>query len=153
MSDEKRLESLNVWRRSVDFAKRIHAEVLSILPGEGKWALTNQLRRASQSISANIAEGYGRYYYQEGVRFCYIARGSLEESYSYLILANELGYITDDLLENLREEITELQRMLNDYISYLKKSKHGENEPGASQAIREVPHQYPNEFEEDSPDP
>jgi len=153
MSGEKGLESLNVWRRSVDFAKQIHTEVLSILPSEEKWALINQLRRASQSISANIAEGYGRFYYQEGVRFCYIARGSLEESYSYLIIANELGYITDDLLESLKEEITELQRMLNGYISYLKQNKRGENEPGASRIIREEPLQYLNDYEEDPPNP
>ena len=83
MSDAKGLDSLEVWRRSIDFAKLIHDTVLPILPVEEKWGLAQQLRRASQSISANIAEGYGRYYYQEGVRFCYIARGSLEETISF----------------------------------------------------------------------
>jgi four helix bundle protein len=152
VKDEKGLETLQVWRRSLDFAKRIHVEVLSLLPVEEKWALANQLRRASQSVSANIAEGYGRYYFQEGIRFCYIARGSLEESYSYLILANELGYIPDKLLDDLKDEIAEIKRMLNGYISFLKKSKRGENEPGASRVLREEPTDYQTDLDDIFPD-
>ncbi len=64
---------------------------------EEKWGLSQQIRRSAQSIPANIAEGYGRYYYQETIRFCYIARGSLEETLSHLVLAHELGYIPDRL--------------------------------------------------------
>jgi len=54
-----------------------------------------------QSIPANIAEGYGRYYYQDNVRFCYIARGSLEETLSHLVLAHELNYISTNTYELL----------------------------------------------------
>ncbi len=58
-----------------------------LLPPEEKWAMTQQIRRCTQSIPANIAEGYGRYYYQDNVRFCYNARGSLAETLSHLVSA------------------------------------------------------------------
>ncbi len=153
MSDAKGLDSLEVWKRSIAFAKLIHEKVLPILPVEEKWGLVSQLRRASQSISANIAEGYGRYYYQEGVRFCYIARGSLEESYSHLVLANKFQYLPNDLFEDLKKEINEINRMLNGYITFLKRSKRGANEPGSSNSIREEPLLFSIEPDLDVPDP
>jgi len=80
---ENGLGTLKLWQRAVEFAEHIHKMVLPALPVDEKWCLTQQLRRSAQSIPANIAEGYGRFYYQEGIRFCYIARGSLEETYSH----------------------------------------------------------------------
>ena len=97
----------------------------------------DQLRRSAQSIPANIAEGYGRFYFQEGVRFCYIARGSLEESFSHLTLAHQLGYLNDESYQQLNNRITELRMMINGYISFLKKSKRGISEPGAYDYIKE----------------
>lgn len=152
-SRDKGLDSLEVWRRSLDFAKQIYKIVLPLLPPEEKWALSQQLRRASQSISANIAEGYGRYYYQEGVRFCYIARGSLEESYSFLTLAHELGYIPEDIYHPLSTEAQEISRMLNGYIAFLKKSKRGANEPGAGHSIREEKETFRVELETPNGEP
>jgi four helix bundle protein len=58
------LNRLKVWVRAKDFGLSIHQRVLPLLPAEEKWNLNQQLRRASLSISANIAEGYGRFYYQ-----------------------------------------------------------------------------------------
>ena len=118
MGSEKGLESLKVWQRGMEFAVEIHKNVLSLFPPEEKWALTNQLRRASQSIPANIAEGYGRYYYQEGIRFCYLARGSLEEVYSHLVLTQKLKYLDSRISQSLFEEISEIRRMLNGYIGF-----------------------------------
>ena len=86
----KSLETLETWRKSKEFSLRIYREVLPVLPSEEKWNLNQQLRRSSLSIPANIAEGYGRFYYQDNIRFCYIARGSLEETLSHLVIANEM---------------------------------------------------------------
>ena len=129
------IESLIVWQASVELAVKVCQEILNLLPSKEKYALTNQLRRSVQSIPANIAEGYGRYYYQDNVRFCYIARGSLEETVSHLILASKLGYFSEDVLSSYMQLTDELRRMLNGYIAFLKRSKRGENEPGAT--IRE----------------
>ncbi|MFN3491622.1 MAG: four helix bundle protein, partial [Anaerolineales bacterium] len=93
--------------------------------------------RSSLSISANIAEGYGRFYYQDNVRFCYIARGSLEETLSHLSFAFEAKYIPENLFQQFESEGNEIDKMLNGYIAYLKKSKQGANEPGANTSIRE----------------
>jgi four helix bundle protein len=129
---EKGLEGLAVWQKSIDLAKVIHQQVLPRLPEVEKWALASQLRRSSQSIAANIAEGYGRYYYQEGVRFCYIARGSLDETSSHLYFAKEVGYLDEKILSELDQNIAEIRKMISGYIAYLKKSKKGANEPGAN---------------------
>ena len=129
------IDSLIVWQASLELAVKVCQDILNLLPSYEKYALTTQLRRSVQSIPANIAEGYGRYYYQDNVRFCYIARGSLEETVSHLILASKLGYISEDVLISYMQLTDELRRMLNGYIAFLKRSKRGENEPRAT--IRE----------------
>ena len=60
----KSLETLESWKNAKDFALRVYREVLPLLPSEEKWSLNQQLRRSSNSMPANIAEGYGRFYYQ-----------------------------------------------------------------------------------------
>lgn len=80
-TEDKGLETLQVWQRAMAFAVKVYRQVLPSLPSQEKWSLVDQLRRSVQSIPANIAEGYGRFYYQESIRFCYIARGSLEETF------------------------------------------------------------------------
>ncbi len=128
---EKGLGSLKLWQRAVEFAEHMHKIVLPILPADEKWCLTQQLRRSAQSVPANIAEGYGRFYYQEGIRFCYIARGSLEETFSHLFLAHRLNYLSEETYRNTLDKINELRRMTNGYIAFLKQSKRGASEPGA----------------------
>ena len=126
------LNRLSVWVRAKDFAVSIYKKILPFLPSEEKWNLNQQLRRSSLSISANIAEGYGRFYYQDNVRFCYNARGSLEEVLSHLTFACEMSFISKELYKELTNEAEEIDKILNGYISYLQKSKHGASEPEAN---------------------
>lgn len=144
------LKRLKVWLKAKDFALNIYKEVLPLLPSEEKWNLNSQLRRSSLSISANIAEGYGRFYYQDNVRFCYIARGSLEETLSHLVFAFETKYISETIYKKFEMEGEEIDKMLNGYIAFLKKSKQGANEPGANTIISEDPALYITESLEDS---
>lgn len=146
------LKRLQVWVRAKDFALAVYKRVLPLFPNEEKWNLNQQLRRSSLSISANIAEGYGRFYYQDNVRFCYYARGSLEETLSHLIFAFEADFIPEELYKELEREGEEIDKMLNGYIGYLKKSKKGANEPGANYAIREETESYDAESLEDLTD-
>jgi four helix bundle protein len=133
----KSLKTLEAWKKTRDFALRIYREVLPLLPPEEKWNLNQQLRRSSNSIPANIAEGYGRFYYQDNIRFCYIARGSLEETLSHLVMCHELKYISKTLFDSLEQDGEKLTQLINDYVGYLKRSKQGQNEPGANHIIRE----------------
>ena len=139
------LNRLKVWVKARDFALLIYKEVLPLLPSEEKWNLNQQMRRASLSISANIAEGHGRFYYQDNVRFCYMARGSLEEVLSHLAFAHGMSFIFTELYRALSGEGDEIDKMLNGYIAYLKKSKQGANEPGVNHAVREESFPYTSE--------
>ncbi len=132
---EKGLESLVVWQKTQQFAVNICKFVLPLFPDQEKYALTSQLRRSVQSIPANVAEGYGRFYYQEGVRFGYIARGSLEETYSHLSFARKMDYISQDQFLELHKEISELKRLINGFINYLKQSKELISEPASTYVI------------------
>jgi four helix bundle protein len=131
------LERLDVWRKAKDFVVVIYHEVIPALPQEEKWGLGQQIRRAATSIPANLAEGYGRYYYQENIRFCYIARGSLQETLSHLTIAHELGYISDATFEQLCLQANDLTRLINGYIAYLKRSRQGSDEPGNPSTLHE----------------
>jgi four helix bundle protein len=88
-------------------------------------------------VPANIAEGYGRFYYQETIRFCYTARGSLEETLSHLVLCQELSYIPKALFASLEQDGEKVTQLINGYVGYLKRSKQGRNEPGASHTVGE----------------
>jgi four helix bundle protein len=136
------LEKLDIWCKARDFAVRINKEVLPLLPAEEKWVLNQQLRRSSQSIPANIAEGHGRFYFQDNVRFCYIARGSLEETLSHIVYAQKVGYISEALFKSLALDGENVNRLINGYIGFLKKSKQGANEPGANYSVRENASDY-----------
>jgi four helix bundle protein len=136
------LKKLQVWVRTKDFGLKIYKQVLPLLPPEEKWNLNQQLRRSSLSISANIAEGHGRFYFQDNVRFCYNARGSLEETLSHLIFCFEVDFVPEKLYKELETEGEEIEKMLNGYISFLKKSKQGANEPGANHIVREEAEPY-----------
>ncbi len=144
------LETLEAWKQAKDLAVKICREVLPLLPVEEKWSLSQQIRRSVQSVPANIAEGHGRFYYQETIRFCYIARGSLLETYTHLTIANELSYIPEILYSALRKQVEELTRIINGYIAYLKRAKIGANEPGANYTVREESKTYIADYPEDS---
>jgi four helix bundle protein len=138
----KGLERLGTWCKAKEFALAVYRQALPALPAEEKWGLNGQIRRAAQSIPANIAEGYGRFYYQETIRFCYIDRGSLDETLSHLVLAYDLGYLAEPVFRELAQRGEDLSRLLNGYIAYLKHSRQGANEPGANLNLREIPEPY-----------
>jgi len=137
--DNQGLESLNVWQKSVDFAVDVCQNMLPLFPPEEKWALSSQLRRAVYSIFANIAEGYGRFNYQETIHFCYIARGSMAETKTFLVLSERLGYIDETLHQTYQSRLIELGKMLHGYINHLRKQK-------AQTMIKEYP-DMDNSFE------
>ena len=88
-----------------------------------KFRLADQILRASRSVTANIAEGYGRFHYQENIQFCRQARGSLFELLDHLTVVCDEGYMDEEEFRVFRERVYEIIRMLNGYIKYLKGRK------------------------------
>lgn len=119
----KGLESLVVWQNARRLAVRVCKDVLPLLPVEERFAISQQLRRSAQSIPANIAEAYGRYSYPDAIRFMYIARGSIEETYSHLMLVKDLEYAPKELMDECISQYRETVKLINGYIDYLKRRK------------------------------
>jgi len=115
-------EDLDVYKECRSLRNSIWGFTKS-LHKEETYRLKDQLIRASRSVTANIAEGYGRFHYQENIQFCRQARGSIYETLDHLICAFDCQYISESELNNYREKIILCLKMLNGYISYLKKAK------------------------------
>jgi len=92
-------------------------------PKHDQFRLVDQMIRASRSVTANIAEGYGRYHYQENIQFCRQARGSLYELLDHFTVALDEEYISREGFEEFQAEIFESVKLLNGYIKYLQKAK------------------------------
>ncbi|MFA5045213.1 MAG: four helix bundle protein [Paludibacter sp.] len=115
-------ESLEVWKTCREYRKQI-SKTVRLFPIEEKYRLTDQLIRASRSITANIAEGHGRYHFQENIQFCRQSRGSLSETLDHLICALDENYITEQQLNLLRIQYENCIKLLNGYIGFLQKQK------------------------------
>ena len=118
----KHFYELPVYKICRSFRKEISALTKSFPKGE-KFLLTAQLLDASRSITANIAEGFGRFHYQENIQFCRQSRGSLTEVMEHLITAYDEQYIDKLILESFNKKYKHCLRELNGYIKYLKTAK------------------------------
>ena len=85
---------LDVWKKARDLRKEI-GELCKKFSSEEKYRLTDQMVRASRSTTANLAEGYGRFHYQENIQFCRQARGSVYEMIDHLTLDLDCKYIDE----------------------------------------------------------
>jgi four helix bundle protein len=100
---------------------KIKIETLTkAFPDEEKYRLTSQIIRSARGVNASIAEGHGRFTFPDRIHFCIIARGSLSETYNHLIDAYDCTYITREKLIELKSELTEVEKILNGFIKYLK---------------------------------
>ncbi len=119
------LDTLEVYNLAKEFRRQV-VKIANTFPKEEKFLLVAQIKDSARSISSNIAEGYGRYHYQEAIQFCRISRGSLLETYDHLSSALDEHYITEELFADLKLKQENLLRKLNGYIAYLKRRKQGE---------------------------
>ena len=106
---------LQVWQLARQL-RRLLYNLARNFPPEEKFVLSSQLRRAAISITANIAEGFGRYYYQENIQFCRIARGSVFEVRDHLITAQDQGYLTAEQRGDADALCQRVIQTLNGYI-------------------------------------
>ena len=114
-------EDLEAWKVCARIRNDI-ADLAKTLPSEEKFRLADQMIRASRSATANIAEGFGRFHYQENIQFCRQARGSLYELIDHLHVAAEQNYLPRSSFTKRRESILEAIRILNGFIRYLSKN-------------------------------
>ena len=111
-------EKLEIWKLSIALGVSIYTFTKK-LPSDEKFGLISQLKRASSSISTNIAEGVSRFTDKEKSRFIEISYGSTIEVMSHLLFAYELGLIEEQDLNNFRLKINELTNKLNAFHTQL----------------------------------
>ena len=110
-------EKLDVWHKAIDFADAVYS-VTRTYPGDERFGLTNQMRRAAVSISSNIAEGTSRASKNDFARFLEIATGSVFEIVSQSVISKNQGFLSEENYHRIYTAAEEQSRML----SGLKKS-------------------------------
>lgn len=115
----KDFRELKVWQKAHELTLAVY-EATASFPREERYGLTSQLRRASSSIGANLAEGCGRNGDAELARFCSIAMGSASELEYHLLLARDLALLPPEAYNDVAERTTEVKRMLAGLLQKLK---------------------------------
>lgn len=111
---------LLVWQAAVDLAVACYTQTKSF-PRVEEYGLTSQIRRASTSIAANIAEGNGRENTGAYVQFLRISQGSLKELETHVIVAQKVGLMADGVAEGLLEQTEDIGKMLRALIRTLQR--------------------------------
>lgn len=116
-------ERLDVWKKSVDFVVLVY-KATDCFPSDEKFGLTSQIRRASVSIPANIAEGAARNSNKEFLHFLSISQGSTSEVETELLIAFRLGFLNEKIYSELKSKLDEIGKMLSGLRQHLfKKGK------------------------------
>ncbi|WP_439694729.1 four helix bundle protein [Mucilaginibacter sp. AW1-7] len=116
---------LETWKQARKIRMSI-SDIVKSFPNEEKFRLTDQIIRCSRSIGNNIAEGHGRFHFQDNIRFCIIARGSLSETLDHMIIARDENYVDDAVFKSFQNDYDQCLKLLNGYISFIKKKKNDE---------------------------
>lgn len=115
-------EDLEVYQAAQAFQKRIY-NLAKSLPEQERYGLTRQMRRAAVSLTGNIAEGYGRFTWQDTTHFCRQARGSLMELVGGINICLGQAYAKPEHLSDLKKDAQRVLHLLNGYVRYLQKNK------------------------------
>lgn len=127
---------LDVWQQSRELVRLVY-RLTKKLPKDEQFGLTSQLRRASVSVPSNIAEGCGRNHSKESIQFFFIARGSLYEIETQLILVSDLGFITNDDLQQATEQVTRCKKLINGFINYFQKESNNDQPTSINEQLEE----------------
>ncbi len=115
-------EDLEVYKLARKFSDHVN-QLIKKLPNLEEYNLKKQMRRGKLSVTNNIAEGFGRYHYQENIQFCRESRGSICELIDDFIECNASGYIDENERDQLKNEAYHLIKVLNGYIASIKRQK------------------------------
>lgn len=112
---------LILWRKALDLVEAMYTATHD-WPKDEAYGLTSQVRRAVVSIPANVAEGQGRDSKRDFLRFLAIANGSLLELETHLFIAHRLGYLVQEIRDQLLEQTAEISRVLQGLVRSLRAS-------------------------------
>lgn len=112
-------KDMPVWQQAMTVAERVHS-VTEHLPKKEDYGLTSLIRRSALSISANIAEAFGRKHLLDKVNFYYHARGSLTETQSHIEYSRRVGYLKSEEADSLDSALSELYMEINKIVLTLK---------------------------------
>jgi len=115
MATARTFQDLAVWKLGRSLRRKLY-ELAKTLPTDERYNLAGQIKAAAISLTANIAEGFGRFHYKENVQFCRIARGSACEIQDHLLTCLDERYITPTVHQELDRKLTTFLRTLNAYI-------------------------------------
>jgi len=118
----KTFEDLKVYQMAREFSRKV-GKLIKKLPLEEKFNLVSQMKRAKLSITNNVAEGYGRYHFQENIQFCRQSRGSIYELIDDFNECLDCGYIDEQECNEYKKDAYELIKILNAYIAKTKRMK------------------------------
>jgi four helix bundle protein len=119
-SKNHHFRELKCWQLSRELRKMLYT-IAKCLPDYEKYGLASQIRRAAVSITANIAEGYGRYHFKENIQFCRQSRASLYECEDHLITCMDEDYIDKQKYDEVLNLMIETRKVTDGYIRYLEK--------------------------------
>jgi len=114
--------SLDAWKKAHEFVLEIY-KATKKFPKEELYGITSQLRRASSSIAANIAEGFSRYHYNDKIRFYHNARGSLSETQNFLFLSKDLSFLNEEEFKHLFGLSEDNGKLINGLVRSIEKQK------------------------------
>jgi len=118
MNDNDKIRSftdLNVWREGHKLVILVYS-MTKLFPKTESYSLTDQMRRAASSVTANIAEGFGRQTYKEKLQFYYLAQGSLTELKNFLLIARDVGYVKEVSFNDLIEQANLTHKLLQGFL-------------------------------------
>jgi len=118
----KNFYNLNAWRKAHEFVLEIY-KTTKKFPKEELYGITSQLRRASASIAANIAEGFSRYHYNDKIRFYHNARGSVSETQNFLFLAKDLSFLNEKEFKDIFGLSEEVNKLINGLVRSIENQK------------------------------
>jgi four helix bundle protein len=121
-SQIKTFEDLECSRKCRELRIFVATEVVPALPKEEKFRLGDQFLRSARSTTANIAEGYGRFHYLDNAKFCSNSRGSCWEVLDHLITSSDEALLPPAVIEKGKALVHEAVKLLNGYMSYLKRA-------------------------------
>ena len=115
MNPIKSFEDLDVWKVGRQIRKELYV-LTTGFPKQEQYCLSQQIRTAAISLTANIAEGYGRFHFKENIQYCRIARGSAYELLDHLITCKDQEYVSEKQYDDLQVQLRRFVQLINGYI-------------------------------------